>query len=380
MPIDDREMEDRTRGGISTLLARAAAADVRADEALHVAIDDVFFPDAARLEDRIRHGVTHVLRDLANGIAAPLRRHAARLLTARDEGALAELLLASNDDTGARLAAAGSLRDAQLMREIVGRVRQEVVADALPTLAREDPDTSSLLPRLLYHADPVVGSSAAALLAAESRRRIGGPLGAPLMSDLPAELHHRLAWLSAAALREQFAKAAGAALPALDRALAEAAMRSIATQDENQRLEAVALRLAEALEPTPGERAVLLVEALLDRRLALFIAIIAQGLGLDFADARDVVLDPDGARLWLLLRALDLDRATIARVGLSLGEADPRRDLDGFAEALDTIVAIDPLASRQALAPMLLHRDYRAALTALARGQQRSASLRDWIA
>ncbi len=381
MPINDREMEDRAQGGMTALLARATSADVRADEALQVAIDDVFLPDAARLDDRTRLGVTLLLDDLANGIAATVRRHAARLLTARDESALAERLAVSGGgETGRALASAGLLRDAQLMREIVGRVRQDVIAEALPAMAREDPDASSLLPRLLYHADPVVGKSAAALLGAESRRRIGGPVGAPLASDLPVEVHRRLVWMSAAAVRDQFAKAAGAALPALDRALAEAAMRSIATHDEGERLEAVALRLAAALDPSPGERATLLVEALFDRRLALFIAVIAQGLGLEHADTRDIVLDPNGERLWLLLRALDLDRATIARIGFSLGEADPRRDLDGFAEMLDTIVAIDPLAARQALAPLLLHRDYRAALTAFARSQQRSALTWDWTA
>lgn len=380
MPIDDRKMEERARGGMTALLARAAMADVQADAALQIAIDDVFLPDAARLDDRTRLGVTVLLGDLSNGTAMTLRRHAARLLTVRDESVLAELLIVSDGEAGTRLAETGLLRDAPLMREIVGRVRQDVVSEALPTMARDDPDAASLLPRLLHHADPVIGTSAAALLAAESRRRIGGPVGAPLVSNLPAELHRRLVWLNAAAVRDQFAKAAGAALPALDRALAEAAMRSIATHDDGERLEAVASRLAAALDPGPGERAALLVEALLDRRLALFIAVIAHGLGLDHADARDIVLDPNGERLWLLLRALDLDRATIARVGLSLGEADQRRDLDGFADALDTIVAIDPLAARQALAPLLLHRDYRAALTAFARSRQRSALLQDWMA
>ena len=58
----------------------------------------------------------------------------------------------------------------------------------------------------------------------------------------------------------------------------------------------------------------------------------------------------------------------IARIGLALSEADPRRDLDSFAEALDDIAATPAPDARAALAPLLLHPDYRSALLALARG------------
>ena len=73
--------------------------------------------------------------------------------------------------------------------------------------------------------------------------------------------------------------------------------------------------------------------------------------------------------MWLLLRALELDRASIARIGLALCDADPRRDLDLFADTLDGIASVEPASARHALAPLLLHRDYRAALTALARAK-----------
>ena len=162
---------------------------------------------------------------------------------------------------------------------------------------------------------------------------------------------------------------AGDDLAVLDRALIDAAMRSISSHDEGDRLEAVATRLAAALDPHADELAPLLVEALADRRLSLFVALIAHALGLDYADAREIVLDHKADRLWLVLRALELDRESIARIGLALSEADPRRDLDSFAEGLDGIAAIPSTAARAALAPLLLlHPDYRGALLALARG------------
>lgn len=372
MPIDDRYMDGGARGGVMALLASATAAEVRAEDRLQTAIDDVFLPDAARLDDRTRLSMTMLLTNLAATIERGLRRHAARLLVARDEPVLADLLDGAAPAIMDRLIATGLLRDPAIMREILGRVQQDLIAEALPTTARDDPESASLLPRLIQHPDPIIGASASALMAAENRRRLGGPVGAPQSTDLPAKLHRQLIWWIAAALRGFFADKAGTTLPALDRALAEAALRAIAAHSESDRLESVAMRLAAALDPRLDERAALLVEALLDRRLSLFVALIAHGLALDYADAREIILDPGGERLWLLLRVLDLDRASIARIGLSLSEADPRRDLDTFADSLDDIVAIEAVAARHALAPLLLHRDYRAALTALARGTRRS--------
>ena len=369
MSIERRDRDDGAHAGATALLVRAAAADLRADERLRVAIDDFFLADDARLDDRTRVAMATLLGDLALGIEAALRRHAARLLAAREAATLAETLNADSPSILERLVSAGLLRDADLMRELFGRIRQDLLADALPSDAPEDPDRASLLPRLAQGDDRVVAASALALLSAESRRRVPPTAGQPSATDLPAELHHRLVWWVAAALRERFAAAAGESLADLDRALAEAAQRSVAAHDEGERLEAVALRLAGALDPQAGELPGLLVEALADRRLSLFVALLAHALGLDYADAREIVLDPGAERLWLLLRALELDRPSIARIGLALSDADPRRDIDRFAEGLDDIVAVTPDVARHALAPLLLHRDYRAALLALGRRQ-----------
>lgn len=363
MSIDRRDMDAGTHRGVTELRARAAVAELRADRRLRVAIDDFFLADDARLDDQMRSALATTLGDLVAGIDLALRQHAARLLVTRDADALAQALAEASPPILDRLVAAGLLRDGGLMREVFGRVRQDLLAVALPAEAPEDPDRASLLPRLAQHGDGVVAGGAMALLSAESRRR-----SATGQSDLPAELHHRLVWWIAAAVRERFADAAADMLPVLDRALAEAALRSIAAHDEGDRLEAVAMRLAGALDPRAGELPGLLVEALGDRRLALFVALLGHALGLDYAAAREIVLDPAADRLWLVLRALELDRASIARIGLALSDADPRRDIDSFVEALDGIAAIAPADARDALAPMMLHPDYRAALLALARG------------
>jgi hypothetical protein len=208
-----------------------------------------------------------------------------------------------------------------------------------------------LLIRLAAVPDRVVAGAAQALLVADSREE----------AVLPAELHHRLVWQVAAAIRPDPSDAD------TDRAIAEAATRSLAAHDEGDRPEAVATRLAAAIDARPDELAPLLLEALGDRRPGLFTAVLAQAVGIDAAQLRTVVLEPEGERLWLALRAAQLDRQTIARIALALADADPRRDIEGFADQLDRIAAVEPAEARLALAPETLDPAFRAAILALAR-------------
>ncbi|MEO5867103.1 MAG: DUF2336 domain-containing protein [Sphingomonas sp.] len=348
--------------------ARALTADARAEYRLRVAIDDFFLPDNARLDDRLRAALAIAISGMTASVDVALRQHAARLLASRDAPELAERLRAEPRTVLDRLVAAGLMRDTDLMRELIGRVRSDVLSESLPVQAPEEFDRPSLLVRLSQSDDHVIASGAMALLGAENRRRLTAPTDLPSWSDLPADLHHRLVWWVAAALREQLACVAGGALPALDHALAEAALRHIGAHDEGDRVEAVAMRLAVAIDARADELALLLVEALADRRLSLFVALIAHALGLNFGDAREIVLDPVGDQLWPVLRALEIDRTSIARIGLALTEADPRRDVEAFADSIDEIADLAPINARAAVAPLLLHPDYRAAMLALARG------------
>lgn len=335
-------------GANNEALAVAAAARDRAR--LHGAIDDFFLPDDARLDERLRLALGTTLADLVAALEADLRRHAARLLAARNEEGAAEAVLAG-ESVMERLTAAGVLRDPELMAELIARVRGALIAAALPVIVGE-PDRPSLLVRLADLDDGVVSAAAQALLAAESRRAAPG-------RDLPAELQHRLIWWIAAAVRGD------AAQPSLDRALAEAAHRCLAAFDEGERAAAVATRLAVALDPLPDELPGLLIEALGDRRLGLFVALLARALGVEVEVARTLVLEPEGERLWPALRAIGLTRADIARVALSLADADPRRDIEVFADRLDAIAAIAPDAARAMLEPLALPRDFRHAIATL---------------
>lgn len=369
MSIDRRDMDEGLRRDANGLLARAAAAIPRADWRLMVAIDDFFLPEEARLDDRTRSALAAAIAGMTGAVEAALRQHAARLLAARGEPELATALVGDHQPVLDRLVSAGLMRDSDIMRELIGRVRADVLGEALPVQAPDEPDRPSLLARLAQSPDSVISSSAMAMLNAESRRRAAPPGEAQGWSDLPAELHHRLVWWVAAALRERHSGQAGDNVVLLDRALAEASLRQVGAHDEGDRVEAAAIRLAGAIDAHADELATLLVETLADRRLPLFIALIAHALGLDYGEAREILLDPAGDQLWPVLRALELDRTAIARIGLALTEADPRRDLEAFADRLDAIAELPSANARIALAPLLLHPDYRAAMRSLARGQ-----------
>ena len=356
-----------TRDGLAIsaveLLARAAAAELRAYKGLMVAVEDFFLPEEARLDEHSRAGLAALLRGLVETVEGEIREHAVRLLTGRGESALVVALIEPGVSVLARLWNSGLLRDGDLMAELVARVRQEMLGGALPMNAPDDPERPSLINRFVQHPDRVVAASAMAVLIAESRRR-GSPEVGQFQTELPAELHHRLVWWTAAALRERFE----GANEALDRALCDAAQRSLAAYDEGDRLEAAAMRFAAAIDAQPGELPKLLVESLGDRRIVLFIALLGHALGVPYALSRDLVLDPGADRLWLALRALEIGREGVAQIGYALSEADPRRDLEKFADTLDTIAAISPVEARAALAPLKLDPDYRAALIALQRG------------
>ncbi|ODP37559.1 hypothetical protein BFL28_17390 [Sphingomonas turrisvirgatae] len=353
------DMDDGALEGAPTLIAHAAAVDHAARHSLDVSIDDFFVPDEGRLGERTRLALGRLLQALIDTVGGEVVGHAVRLLRAQGEEAKANAL--GRVDLLDRLRGPGVLCDRALMAELIGRVRQELMAGFMPAQAPEEPDRPSLINRMVQHPDRVLAQAALAVLTAESRRRAVREAGPLSRSDLPAELHHRLVWLIAAALREECLEVAGSQA-ALDRALAESAQRSLAAHDEGDRLEAAVMRLAAAVDARADELVDLMTESLGGRRVTLFAGLLAHALGIEYPLARDIVLDADGSRLWIALRALAFGREAIARIGVALIEADPRRDVERFADLLDTIMAVDTDAARESLSLLRLPVDFRAAI------------------
>ncbi|SEN21236.1 hypothetical protein SAMN05192583_2251 [Sphingomonas gellani] len=351
-------------GRAERLLRRAAGARQRAADRMRLHLADLGQDESARLDDQLRALCEHHLRALVAVVDAQLREGAARLLVARGDAAHAVRLRdgaqAGSDTTAAHGVSARSVADAPIAAELIARLRHDLIASRLPDKAAAE-DEPSLLVRLADVAQPTVGAAARALLAAESRRREALAFHGPTATELPAELHHRLVWRVAASLR-------GDGSPALDRALADAALQALASYDEGERAEAVAMRLALAIDARPHELAPLIEEALNDRRLSLIVAVLAQAARLSFEQVRGLLVEADDERWWLLLRSVALDPLLIARIGLALAQADPRRHAGDLPDLLDALHLIDVEDARAALAPMRLPEDFRIAVEAMERG------------
>ncbi|MFD1788923.1 hypothetical protein ACFSC3_15260 [Sphingomonas floccifaciens] len=346
------------------LMARAARADSRSRRAESASIADAFRAPEARLDDRTRAAFSALVSGIVGVVEGELSEYAARLLTARGATAAAEAITRTTAPVVDRLAAAGLLGDPDFAGECLARVRLELLTEGLPADAGAEGDAPSLLARLTQSSDRVVATAASAAMIGESHRRSLGEGRALSGTGLPSALHARLVWWVAAALRNRVGDRI-ADPAALDRALGEAAKRSIAAHDDDDRVEMAAMRLAAAVDPQAAELLALIDEVLRDRRLTILAAFLAHALGTDYELGRELLIDPAGDRLWLVLRALDVPREVIARLGFHLCEADARRDAEAFADALDLAASIDPATARLAVAPLTLHRDFRAALMAL---------------
>lgn len=338
----------------ASAIARAGDAERRTEARLATAIADIFLPVRDRLDERTRVAITTLIDTDVAALEREIAGHAARLLSDTD---VAGRLVSNAGGALARLIDSGLLRDGDLMGEWIGQARIDLIDAAL--IANRAPGRApNLMIRLAESGDGVIRGRAIAYLVADGRRRLPAT---QRRAELPVDLYRRLAWWIAATVRERI-DAGG------DDAVAEATQRSIAAHDEDARVESTAARLAVAIDARPAEQAPLLIDTLTEGRLVLFCAMLAHALGVDGDEARELVLDTQGDRLWLALRALGLDRDAIARIGWLLSEADRARDVEALADAIDPIAAMSPDDAGQALAPLMLARDFRRAVRALARG------------
>jgi hypothetical protein len=329
-----------SRGGLTNTRLRAAAADLATS-------------DADRLDDEAREVIRGDLDRLIGAIETDLRQYAGRAGNGRTAAALAP-----SEGLIQRMIAAGLLEDDDLVRELTDRAWSTIIAARLPLAAELDTSRPSLLPRLANGPDHVIASAASAVLTAEVRRRGRSPDAG--RDDLPAELHHRLVWWTAAALRPVECASL------IELALTDGARRALGAHDEGARLEAAADRLVLAIDPSDDALLELIDCALDDRRLELIASLLGHAAGVDSAAARTVLLDPTEDRLWLMLRACGLPRGTIARIALALAEADRRRDPGRFVDAVDPLMAMPAAVAAAAIAAIKLPAVYRDALERLA--------------
>ena len=182
-----------------------------------------------------------------------------------------------------RLARAGLLRDGDFAAECLARVRLELITAALPFATAIDSDAPSLLTRLAQSSDRVVATAAAAVMIGESHRRGVAEGGSLAGTGLPRRACTS-AWCGGSPPHCANASRARPTMawPRSTARIAESALRNVAAHDDNDRLEAAAMRLAEAVDAQPDELPALIDEILRDRRLVVFAAFLAHALGVTY--------------------------------------------------------------------------------------------------
>jgi uncharacterized protein (DUF2336 family) len=345
--IDGREHHDDA--------ARALLAAAR--ERFAVAAADLLLPESARLTEWQRVTAAALLTRLVHGVEDELRARLAERFEAH-EALHAALSSARVPIALPILERVGVLRDADLGNVLVRRVEEHRYWKA-----NAPADGADLLFELVRDEDGEAAAEAMELVIARSRRfdRFQEPdMG---QVDLPAELQHKLVWLVAAALRHYIVQQHG--LGPVDGIIEESAAALIAGHDEGAILEARAMRLTRRLHALGRLDDALLVRALSEGMLPLFIAGLATLAGLGHGAAWEVVADPRGRGPAILLRAAGVSRDAAAEILLVANSRGPLvSGVEGEATAaqLETFDSLDPASAAEVLRLWRADPGYRASV------------------
>jgi hypothetical protein len=333
--------------GAALLLASARAR-------LAAATADLALPEPLRLSDRERLTASRLLARLIRDVEDELRSGTASGLGGEAyEPARAALASASLPIAGPILSETGAFADPLLVSLLLRRTEEHRLSRA----ATE----SRTLTGLAGDGDSAVAAASVSLIVALSRRLDAFQEPLLAVGDLPAEVEHSLVWTIAAALRRYLVVTHLVPPADADSAVSAAAAAILAGFDEGSGVDALARRLASRLDQAGRLDDRLLVQALEEGLLPLFLAGLAVRTGLEPQPVWELLSEPAGRGAALLLRAAGFERSAAAAALLRLA-----RDESALAVQLDLFDTTGAEEARQLLA--LWRRDpaYRAAIGRLA--------------
>jgi uncharacterized protein (DUF2336 family) len=331
-------------------------------ERFDVAATDLLLPERSRLSEWQRSTASALLLRLVGSIENSLR--AALVHSFAGEEALHAALGSANVAIALPLLErSGVLRDGELGTVLVRRVEEHRYWKENAPQGGED-----LLAELVRDEVESIAAEAMSLLLARARRfdRFQEPLLG--QTDLPAELQHRLVWMTAAALRQYIVQQHQVSSGAADAAISGAAGELIAGYDEGRTLEANCMRLCRALWGVGRLEGRDLARMLDEGLLPLFVAAIAVRAALDYCSAWEVLSDPHGKGPALLLRACAMARPEAAAILLTLnsrGRLFSGVEGDAAAAQLNLFDATNRAAALEVLRPWQVDPGYRAAIARL---------------
>jgi hypothetical protein len=353
MALSALEGGEAAPSGPDRLLADAAQVARQADARLTAALHDLFLPDFVRPTDSQRAAMAQML----DGLVRELERELRTALAAR-LGADAPPVLEVERIPILRpiFDRAGVLKDRDLIWLLLLRAEECRIGQTIRRVADLNPREAAAV-RL-----DAPNELEMSLLAAETRRF--GDLGEPrfAITDLPAELLHRLLWRGAASLHDYLDRTSSLDPAARDEALTAVVQERLAAHNEGRSLASVAMRLALAV---PSDD-LLLVELFQCGRFSLFVAMLAVRARLEFGPAFLLAADPTLGALAVLLRAIETPTQVAAPILLQMAAVNGLSD-QKLEERVNDFLDLEVEAAREAIRPWQLDRAFRDAIADIGR-------------
>jgi hypothetical protein len=346
-----------------------------ARERVAVALADLFVPQSLGLSEQHRTSMGALLARLVRSVEDDLRTNLATRFDATRYPAINAALTSVRVELVLPiLASSDALKDPELITLLLRRVEEHRLY--LTAQARPGKEGRELLAELVRSRDEIVARSAMVLLIAQSRRldRFREPVIAS--PELPAEIEHRLVWTVAAALRVYLITRQHIEPVEADAALSAAAAARLASYDEGDGLEARSMQLAQRLDSRGRLDNALMVRALEEGLLPLFLAMIAVRCRMSLDAAWEILSDPRGNGAAFLLKAADLPREQAGTMLLALAHGVPGANPDDLLvrqmEAFDTMSHDE---ARDAISLWTVDAAYRTAVGRVSSRRSRSAAL-----
>jgi hypothetical protein len=346
MSLPDRmQAQDERSSEAARLLAVAAGAAASARVRIDAAIADLTTPRDTRIAAATCMDLAQLLAAIVVVIEDELRQRLIGLWSGIAPAALLESLAASELPIAAPiLDRSRVLGDGELVASLLRRVEAHRLAERMRPA---DPPTPSIFDTFLESGDEPLATLAMGLLTARSRRQndlAGGAIG---VTDLSAELQYRMVWRIAAALRHYVLERGSVSPVEVDRGLTAAGAAMLAAYDEETSLEGRAMQVARRLHQRRKLDDAVIARAFGEGEVALATALLAARGGIDFSTAWEMIADPEGGRLTLLLRATGVGPRPAALILRELAAAGVGPA--NLVERMDVFDDLDPLVARDAL-------------------------------
>ena len=364
------------------LLALARRKSTEGRKALAETISDIFADSKSTLSDRERALIFDILHKVVREVETSVRQHLSERLAREPNAPPSLMALLANDEIEVAypvLTRSPVLRDSDLIEVIRNRTLEHQLAIAMRYSLSEDvcdalveTEQVPVIETLLKNENANISQSAMTYLVEQSRRV--DAFQQPLLgrSELGPELAKRMFLWVSAALRRHIADHFDFDPETVDSLLAETARLS----EPSSTAEGDGTELATALDESGMITPAIMIKALKDGEVSLFVSLFAQRTGLRRTLVLRILFEPGGEGLAIACKAIEMQPETFTKLFVLSRKARPQLGQNINLEkekVLSLYHKMSPEAASQVVARWRLDADYLAALRDLELGHEEHA-------